>query len=339
MALVSVKFEGKALKKLIEAVENGVGGWFRPHQLKRVASAEAKAKLIAVQAELDAGQIKDGLKRLDEFGNLVAVEARPLPPLIETANKSDYIELAIAAETDRAIQRTQNLISIVRKAAEESGEIPDDKVSDEPVDPDWFARWRSGAEDVSSEQMQQLWARMLAGEVRQPGKFSLRTLDFLRNLSRAEAERIQSLAPYVIAGDAIYHGHSVDQYLADHAGLTTGLLIDLRSLGIVDDINPAFGLEKHVKSRTTNRFEGWIVCGKKALQVLHDDPNKTVRLPIYSISNVAQELLSLGRDVPADVEYLKLLAADIKGNGCTVVLYDCVPRADGGLDVTSAVQL
>ena len=51
-------------------------------------------------------------------------------------------------------------------------------------------------EDVTDEEMQLLWSRVLAGETKRPKSFSLRTLDILRNLSKEEAEKFQNLCKY-----------------------------------------------------------------------------------------------------------------------------------------------
>jgi hypothetical protein len=321
MAIISIKFEGKALKKLVEAVENGIGGWFLPYQVVRLAKADAKAKLIAAQAEKDVAQINDDLKRLDEFGELVALENEVLPPLIEAAKPGDYVGFAVAAETDRAIQRTRNLVSIVRKAAEEAGETPDEQVSDQPVDPDWFARWRSGAEDVSSEQMQQLWARILAGEVREPGKFSLRVLDFLRSLSASEASDIAKLGSFIIDGDAIYRDDSVKPIL-ERAGITTPTTVVLRDLGIIGEIGIFSGLEMKWKSSQLDTFLVVIGCQEKALLCTHSDASKTLTIPIATVSRLGRDLLSLVHDARANVDYLRGLGTSIKEKGFRVSLAD-----------------
>jgi hypothetical protein len=39
-------------------------------------------------------------------------------------------------------------------------------VSDTPVDEDWIVRFFNVVEDISDEMMQQLWGRILAGEVK-----------------------------------------------------------------------------------------------------------------------------------------------------------------------------
>lgn len=61
---------------------------------------------------------------------------------------------------------------------------------------DWFVRFFEDAGNISDEQMQELWAKVLAGEIVHPGTFSLRALDVLRNLSREEAEILQTLGAY-----------------------------------------------------------------------------------------------------------------------------------------------
>ena len=52
---------------------------------------------------------------------------------------------------------------------------------------DWFLRFFESASNVSNEDMQKLWATILAGEVTNPGSFSLRTLDTVYNMSQNEA--------------------------------------------------------------------------------------------------------------------------------------------------------
>lgn len=61
------------------------------------------------------------------------------------------------------------------------------EVSDEKVDEDWINRFFNTIENISNEQLQQLWAKILAGEIKEPSTYSLRTLDILKNLSFKEA--------------------------------------------------------------------------------------------------------------------------------------------------------
>lgn len=55
------------------------------------------------------------------------------------------------------------------------------------IDDDWLNVFERYAEDASTERMQQLWGRVLAGEVRKPGRYGMRTLRFLSEFSQSDA--------------------------------------------------------------------------------------------------------------------------------------------------------
>ena len=106
---------------------------------------------------------------------------------------------AIASELDHRIEllfekRLLNLARIVERAA---GALPTGEVPDVEPDMAWTAAFSSGAQNISDEEMQQTWARVLAGEVERPGSTSIRTLSILRELNQEVAllfKRLCSLA-------------------------------------------------------------------------------------------------------------------------------------------------
>ena len=79
-------------------------------------------------------------------------------------------------------------------------------VTDEPVNDDWLNRFNKIVEDVSDETMQNLWAQILAGEVKHPNSFSLRTLDVLRNMTRSDAQLFIDALKYLCFGEYILTG-------------------------------------------------------------------------------------------------------------------------------------
>lgn len=52
----------------------------------------------------------------------------------------------------------------------------------------WFLRWEDGAGSESDAEMQEVWGRILAGELEQPGSFSKRTLSIVSDMGRDDAE-------------------------------------------------------------------------------------------------------------------------------------------------------
>ncbi|SRR6266404_1936311 len=63
---------------------------------------------------------------------------------------------------------------------------------------DWVARYIESASQVTDQTMQELWGRILAGEIRKPGTFSLRTLHVVSNLTQAEAKLFEAFAKHAV---------------------------------------------------------------------------------------------------------------------------------------------
>lgn len=61
-------------------------------------------------------------------------------------------------------------------------------MSKDPISDDWLANFFEGCQDVGEKEMQKLWAKILAGEVERPGRFSRRTLHVLRTMDRDDAQ-------------------------------------------------------------------------------------------------------------------------------------------------------
>ena len=113
----------------------------------------------------------------------------------ELAEGSQVVAALIENEIDRRVEsvfqkRVDNLAQIVARAerALPSGQVPD-------VEPDmpWTSSFSNAAQDISDNDMQELWARVLAGEVGAPGSTSIRTLNVLHNLDQSTARLFRRL--------------------------------------------------------------------------------------------------------------------------------------------------
>ena len=163
---------------------------------------------------------------------------------------------------------------------------PDRKVND-----DWLFRWRDAASTVSSEELQTLWGRVIAGEIKSPGSFSLRTLEFLKNLSHEEALQIAKVSPFVINGRVIFRGNK--QLLGESEGITFGFLLHLQNLGIVSGVE-SVGLASKLPSSTTEKFKHVLVSYNRVLIVTHENASKEISLKVYTLTLLGQQILKLG---------------------------------------------
>lgn len=76
-------------------------------------------------------------------------------------------------------------------------EYCNDQSVQQDVDPDWFHQYCQQVQDISSSAMQKLWARILAEEIRQPGRFSSGTLHILRKMHVKDAQALQVVSSLV----------------------------------------------------------------------------------------------------------------------------------------------
>ncbi len=82
------------------------------------------------------------------------------------------------------LRKQQNMENIVEKT---QSYCSDDDIANR-IDNDWFSSYVNLAEDISNSTMQNLWAKILAGEIYQPGAYSLKTLQIFRSMSMHDAK-------------------------------------------------------------------------------------------------------------------------------------------------------
>jgi hypothetical protein len=187
---------------------------------------------------------------------------------------------------------------------------PEEKVND-----DWLFRWRDSASQVSGEELQNLWGRVLAGEVKSPGSYSLRTLEFLKNISQQEAEEIAKLSQFVIGGNLIYRGANED---LQEFGITFEFLLRMQNLGVISGVE-ALGMTITWKSLDPSKFMQLLISNSMVLIVSAEDASHTISAPTYMLTAIGAQVLSLGT-FDTNVEYLKTVAEHFKTQGASVKL-------------------
>lgn len=109
------------------------------------------------------------------------------------AVNSQSMTVAERAARRLKMQRERQQLNLEKIMALAAEYCPD-TISAQEVDADWFQQFCELVLDISNNSMQQLWAKILAGEIASPGKFSLRTLHTLKSMSYKEALALQQAA-------------------------------------------------------------------------------------------------------------------------------------------------
>jgi uncharacterized repeat protein (TIGR03899 family) len=292
---------GKPLKKLISVVSKGAGTIYKPYLIKKTARAKAyELKLISDAITETSAQ----LKKIDYKDKKISLSAIDEEELKAELN----IEERQQSRNSHVEQKRQiNLENIVQVAAEN---IEDEEiVSEDDVDEDWISRFFDYAKDISSEEMQAIWGRILSGEVKEPNSFSLRTLETLRNLSKEEAQIFSKVAKYAIQknDDYFLFKGGKDHETLDQFELTFSDVFLLQELNLIhssDSISLPIGGKKE-ESTTIFIFGETVLLVKK-------EPNEQEKIiRVYKYTYVGQQLLKLIKIDP-EIEYLRSFAKFVK---------------------------
>jgi hypothetical protein len=199
---------GKAAEKLIDVCAKGIGQLFNPWLIRRESKArademktlaEAEAYRVAALADAHAIEIKTISDVIAETGSLeTKYKAGPvtisIEPLADTNMEGINIQTrAVARLIHQESTGQANVEQVVAKTHALLKDVEPENVSDDPVDPDWINQYFGHIPRVSNDQMQGIWAKLLAGEIVRPGSFSLRTLEIVKKLSGSEARIFQDL--------------------------------------------------------------------------------------------------------------------------------------------------
>jgi hypothetical protein len=157
-------------------------------------SVKALDRLIGAGVELPVAWLAQQKAKIDaQTEAYKLVEASIAKAAAEHAGADHaVVERAVDVLVRKAYRKQINREAVATAMVEDLREQSDTQPQNDapPVselDDDWLNVFERYAEDASSERMQRLWGRVLAGEVRNPGRYSTRTLRFLSEFSQADA--------------------------------------------------------------------------------------------------------------------------------------------------------
>ena len=138
----------------------------------------------------------------------------------------------------RDLIHAMNMVKIVNKARAKMGQESSAPLG---VDSGWLLDFLEKSKTVSDDEMQGLWANILAGEVNNPGGFSIRTLNALKSIDKKEAEYFTRVCNFIVRidkedsffdfvpmilhqNDEIYAQHGIHLNILNHIQNDLGLI-------------------------------------------------------------------------------------------------------------------
>ena len=202
-SLINLGDLGKPATVLIEKISDAIGGYCRPWQIRRVAKAEAEAERIKALSQIET-QIETAELTQRALGRFLAEET-----------KKQY-----------------NMESITSKALPEL----DDNAKPEEIEDDWITNFFDKCRLISDDEMQELWAKILAGEANSPGKYSKRTVNFLGSIDKTDAinfTRLCGFACLMGINNIVPIIYELDESLYKEHNITFDILRHLDDIGLL----------------------------------------------------------------------------------------------------------
>lgn len=278
--------------KLLDMVGGAIGTAYEPRHKRKMADATAHEINVIADAMRNAADMpvmynQDG----------VAI------------NTEDFQRLMQRAGTRLALQETikqHNIESVVDNAYEilEKEEV----CSEEPIEQGWINRFFDSVADVADEDLQKLWGQVLAGEIKQPKSYSLRTLETLKNLSKHEAELFELVAPCITKNSGRLFLTSNNEILNKY-GIYFGNILSLNECGLINSdsmvsFNPQ--VSDSVPTAIINQSKLLLING------LNADPTK-ISFGVFGLTRAGEEIYSI-LGCRSNDDYLCDLAEDIEKN-------------------------
>jgi len=208
-AIINFGDLSKPITALIEKLSSGAGILYEPTRIKKQALAEAEAKKTHALADIEVQDIQK--RALERF---------------------------VREETIKQ----KNIESITEKTFEKL----DDTAKPEEIEDDWISNFFDKVKFISDSEMQDLWAKLLAGESNKPGKYSKRTIELIASLDKKDAKLFNNLCTF-----CWHDGNEAYPIIIDNAeneiykkqNINFSSLLHLQNIGLIQ-FNSVSGFRK-----------------------------------------------------------------------------------------------
>lgn len=165
----------------------------------RKNAAKAFARLCTAAVEYPVALIEGAIaeKRAETRARVTLIDssARQLADQMQT--NPEYARAAASKFAHKIIRERVNIDQISRIAAENLRSLPKDEKEQKeeapPISEDWLNTFENEAARMSSDEMQQIFGRILAGEIQRPASYSIKTIRIMSQLDNRAASLFRQL--------------------------------------------------------------------------------------------------------------------------------------------------
>lgn len=268
-------------------------------------------------------------KRLSTIIEMRFAKAKELLALRKIVSDPEDSTILINQVLEDATKKEINKVGVAVEAIEALKQLPppnpnsgedDEAVAPDRLDEDWMNQFTRFAEDASSEDLQRLWGRVLAGEIRKPRSFSRRTLRFISELDKETAEKCLRMSQFVI-----------DINIVNNEKWNTGdnysLSLFLQQIGLIEGAGSRNGPRNVIEIPDTGAV---VYVGGAYSLLIQGMPGVTKDIPVFVLTEIGQEIMQL-LPTPDVSKLLEELADGLDKNGIQKISIGGTLERSGGM--------
>lgn len=264
-SIVNLGDLSKPATVLIEKISDAIGGIFKPYQIKRIAKAEVEAEKIRALADIE---IRD-------------LQQRALIRFVTEETK-----------------KQANIESIVYKSINDL----EDDAKPEGIEDDWIMNFFDKCKLISDNEMQKIWAKILAGEANTPGEYSKRTINFLNSLDKYDAKLFTKLCSYEWnIGYFVPLIFDTENEIYNKNGINFGSLKHLNEIGLIS----FSGIANYRKTNLPEKITALYYDRLINIQ-FKKKKNNELKIGLVSFSRTGEELAAIvdSKPIPDFFDYV-----------------------------------
>lgn len=288
----------KAVAKLLETTLKGIGTVgnhifeFDAKKIERISKAKTNAEKRKILSKAEAKAEAEIIK-------------------IESDNKlMERTQQRLLSQEVKRQTNVENTVLIAKNDLENSSE----PVSEIPVDDDWATRFFNIAQDANNEDMQTLWAKILAGEIKKPKSFSLRTLETLRSISTEDAKLFQDAVALSIANQYIILPTNINGL--EEFNLSYDKILTLRDAGLLST-----GNNDNKNAEKTNSLSSKLIINlttKSKTLFVEVPKGKSYKINVLNLTKAGMELAGL-IEVDTNSKYISAIIEMFEQKGFKIL--------------------
>ena len=206
--------ESRASQRFFEVIGNATG--LLPLAIRKRAEAEAKALILLSEAEARGIVEKP---KAEKDAAIIRAEEGVEVSVIKAEGGVDVRDIRTRAKIRAEVETVREQRNIESIAGMALLDMPSE-VGDDSPNEDWIYSFFGYARGVSNPQMQFVWSKILSGEIRTPGSFSLLTLETMRTIQKREADLFTKACRCLFEINGGAYDHHEIQLLQARSGIS-----------------------------------------------------------------------------------------------------------------------